>query len=429
MRVIYLTHRFLPEHFRGTEVWTFELAKEMQARGNEVLVVCLRELPKPDKIFAVWEQYSGLPVAKICKHLTPENFEGYFFDPEIDKIWLEILDDFKPDLVHSTYFLGGLSLGMTQAVLARVPLFITITDYSAICARGQLLDRDFKPCAGPRGGIRCIYCLFGRNWIFSNQILDRWARDYLPQEISLLKSPEGLSSIRKREQAVREILNNAKAVIFSHPYTKRVFKKNGLKIKNSQIMDFGINFERFLGHKKTSSHRLRIGFIGQILPHKGLHILVEALSKIKEQDSFELLIYGSISNSEEKRYFESLGIGGIKHCRWLGVFDYNLMNSVLEGIELLVVPSLWAENCPLVPKYALITGTWLLVSDAPGILAKTEGEGIISFKIGDPDMLKRKIEWLIKEKLWKKPLKPKPELLVSIQEQGGWLEKIYQEGI
>jgi len=429
MRIIYLTHRFLPEHFRGTEVWTFELAQAMQARGNEVLVVSIRELPKPEKIFVVWEQYSGLPVAKICKHLTPENFEGYFFDPEMDKNWLEIINDFKPDLVHSTYFLGGLSLGMTQAVLARVPLFITITDYSEICARGQLLDRDFKPCAGPKGGIRCIYCLFGRNWIFSNQILDKWAREYLPQEISLLKLPDELKLAKKRNQAVSEILNNAKAVFFSHPYTAKVFRNHRLKIKNSKIMDFGINFEPFLAHKKSISNRLRIGFIGQLLPHKGLHILVEALSKIKEQDSFELSIYGSISSSEEKRYFESLGLERIKHCRWLGVFDYHLMNSVLEGIDLLVVPSLWAENCPLVPKYALITGAWLLLSDAPGILAKTEGEGIIFFKMGQPDLLREKIEWLIKEELWKKPLKPKPELLVSIQEQAGWLEKIYQEGI
>jgi len=417
-------HRFLPDYFRGSEVYTFKLADEMRRRGHNVLVACLRE-SQSEKPALFQDEYKKIPVMRILKKIDPADFEKYFFDTQMDKLFFQIVNDFQPDIIHAIYFLGGLSLGMLEQVKEKAPVFITITDYSPLCPRGQLLDKNLKPCPGPRRGIRCLDCLFEKNWVFSHSLLDKIAVNLFPVWISNWKSSDELELIRKRWQAIERILCSAQRVIFAHPHTLKIYQKNKMMVNNPFLLDFGVNFKPYIGHRKTSSARLRIGFIGQILPHKGLHILVSALAQIAQQDDFELIIYGAVELEEEKNYFKSLELDRIKNWRYQGTFDYSEMNKILSGIDLLVVPSLWKENCPLIAKYAILTGTRLYISDQPGILPKINGEGIEVFK--NINQLKDKIERLIKSGDWKKPIKPNYELVMNIKEHTQILEKIYQE--
>ena len=423
MKILYLVHRFLPDHFRGSEVYTFELARQMTLLGHRVLVVSLRESENPEPEILT-EEYQGLRVARILKKLNPGNFQDYFFDARMDELFWGLCRDFQPDLIHSIYFLGGLSLGMLEKIPGKIPLVLTITDYSPLCPRGQLLDGNLNPCPGPRKGLRCLGCLFEKRWLFSQPALDRFAVNYFPLWLAQIKTSPELKLIQKRWQAVERIFQQARKVIFAHPHTLKIYLKNRLKPAQWEILDFGVNFAPYLSHKKTASERLRIGFIGQLLPHKGLHLLVEALSEIPQQEKFELLIYGEMKYPQEKKYFESLALGRIKHWRFLGSFDYGKMNQVLEGIDLLVVPSLWAENCPLVPKYALLTGTGLLISAQPGILPKGKGEGIWIFK--DQKELKEILEQILKNQFWKAPAPAHPELVMNMEIHARILERIYQ---
>jgi len=422
-----LTHRFPPEHFRGTEVYTFELAREMQTLGDEVLVVALRELKEPAPLSTVRDEYRGVNVERICKKIKPDNFEDYFFDPQMDRIFEDITGDFQPDIIHATYFLGGLSLGMSLASAQEKKLVMTITDFSSLCPRGQMLDRNLTICYGPREGVKCLYCLFDKSWLFENMRLDKWAREYMPIWLGNWRASPELDLIKKRDKAIRKIFKEARAVIFAHPLTLLTFNRSGLKVHHPKLLDFGVDDTPFQAHEKSPSARLRIGFIGQILPHKGLHILADALAGISDQDSFELKIYGSLADPAEKSYFDSLGLERIKHQQWLGTFDLGQMNEVLKGIDLLVVPSLWQENCPLVPKYALLTGTRLLLSDQPGILTNTESKGITLFKSGDAVSLRGAIEGLLKSKDWMRKIEPEPGLVVRMKEHAEMVKKIYLE--
>ncbi len=426
MRILYLTHRFPPDHFRGTEVYTWQLAREMQSRGHEVLVVALREPAAPAPLATVRDEYAGVKVERICKRLRPDDFEGYFFDPDMDRVFVDILEDFSPELIHATYFLGGLSLGMSLEAARQKKLLVTITDYSSLCPRGQMLDRNLTMCYGPREGVKCLYCLFDKSWLFQNPKLDQWAREYLPTWLGNFREIPELNLIKKRDRAIAGVLHSAQAVIFAHPLTLLTFNRNQIKVHHPQLLDYGIDYTPFREHRKIPSDHLRIGYLGQILPHKGLHTLVEALAGIPEQDEFELKIYGSLADPAEKSYFDSLGLDRIKRQAWLGTFDLSLMNKVLEALDLLVVPSIWPENCPLAPKYALLTGTRLLISDAQGILVKAEGEGIDFFPIGNADRLREKIHNLIQTGAWQARLEPSAGLVVRIQDHAARLEKLYR---
>jgi glycosyltransferase involved in cell wall biosynthesis len=427
MKILFLTHRFPPDHFRGTEVYTFELAQEMQRLGHEVLAVALREADQPGKISIVRDAYQDVKVARICKNLNPADFLSYFFDPEMDKIFEQIVSEFRPDLVHATYFTGGLSLGMTTEAARQKKLIVTITDYAALCPRGQFLDRNFYMCAGPRQGVRCLFCLFDRLWLFKSPGLDRLARDYFPVALGAAKNHPELGWLQKRNDAIQNILTEANAVVFSHPLTKYIFDRNRANTHNPHLLDFGVNFAHFENHRKPPSGRIRIGFIGQVLQHKGLHLLVDALAEIRDQESFELLIYGSLGHPFEKQYFDSLRLERVRNQRFLGAFDYSEMNAVLQGIDLLVLPSIWPENCPLTPKYALLTGTRLLLSDQAGILVKTDLSVVDYFRTGDAKALQQQLETIIASGKWREPLEPRRDLVMSIRDHAQQLLKIYQE--
>ncbi|MBI4483391.1 MAG: glycosyltransferase, partial [Acidobacteria bacterium] len=43
MRILYISHLFLPAHYGGTELYTYYLAKEARRRGHEVQVVCCED--------------------------------------------------------------------------------------------------------------------------------------------------------------------------------------------------------------------------------------------------------------------------------------------------------------------------------------------------------------------------------------------------
>ena len=425
MRILYLTHRFPPEHFRGTEVYTWELAREMMLRGHEVLTVALRELPAAAPLSTVRDEYAGVKVERICKHLRPDDFEGYFFDPAMDRVFADIVEDFSPEVIHATYFLGGLSLGLGLEAARRKNLFVTVTDYSSLCPRGQMLDRNLTMCYGPREGVKCLYCLFDKSWLFQNPRLDQWARERLPAWLGNWREIPELDLIKKRDRAIAEILHSARAVIFAHPLTLLTFNRNQIKVHHPRLLDYGVDYAPFQKHQKSPSDRLRIGYIGQILPHKGLHILAEALAGMADQDGFELKIYGSLADPAEKSYFDSLGLDRIQHLKWLGTFDLSLMNQVLEQLDLLVVPSIWPENCPLVPKYALLTGTRLLISDAQGILLKPEAEGLEVFPSGDALKLRGKLEKILQTGAWRTRLEPAAGLVVRMSDHGAALLKLY----
>jgi len=99
-------------------------------------------------------------------------------------------------------------------------------------------------------------------------------------------------------------------------------------------------------------------------------VLAEAIDSIPEAGT--LICHGSHGDPGVEAYLNSFDEyrGRIE---FRGNFAFEQMNEVLEGIDVLVAPSLWQENCPLTVKYAIATGTWAVLADQPGMVARREG--------------------------------------------------------
>ncbi len=426
MRILYVTHSFPPHHWRGTEVYTFELAREI-SQSHEVSVLYLLDEEAGEKPQVRKGDYQGLRVIQIVKRLKPWDPGDYFFDSEMDILFKEVLSDYSPDVIHFTYFLGGFSTGfLSIAKGKKAKVVVTITDFAAFCPRGQLIDQDFQPCAGPRKCLRCLRCLFDQSILFQNKTLDRFAREYFPTGLSRLINNPGLELLQRRIQSVSKGLDGADHVIFSNSNTRRVFEKQGFSFKKSHVIDFGIDTRAYENHKKTSSEKMRLGYIGQILPHKGLQTLAQAIQGIPS-DRFRLILYGSMDAPGTREFFESLHISSGNAIEQRGVFEFSRMNDVLKEIDVLVVPSIWQENSPLIVKYGLATKTRMILSDAPGILAGAQKcAGIYRFPTRDSLALREIILRLMDTGEWKNPLELQQPLITDISEHGAIVEKLYR---
>src|SRR5205085_3311440 len=102
-------------------------------------------------------------------------------------------------------------------------------------------------------------------------------------------------------------------------------------------------------HRRAEARRsgpLRIGYVGTLVWHKGVHVLIDALRDLPT-GACELMIFG---NPEVfPAYVAELRVraAGLP-VHFMGAFERAAVDEAYAGMDVVVVPSLWLENSPLV---------------------------------------------------------------------------------
>jgi glycosyltransferase involved in cell wall biosynthesis len=159
--------------------------------------------------------------------------------------------------------------------------------------------------------------------------------------------------------------------------------------------------------KKSASSRLRVGYIGQIAPHKGVHLLVEAFRKLEGVSSqAQLKIYGDVQQFPD--FYQRLQnmANNHQHIQFLGTFDNRRISEIYREIDVLVVPSIWYENSPNVILEAFAHQTPVITSNLGGMaeLVTDQKTGLL-FKPQDSDDLAKQLHSVIRN----------PKLLIEME--------------
>jgi glycosyltransferase involved in cell wall biosynthesis len=128
--------------------------------------------------------------------------------------------------------------------------------------------------------------------------------------------------------------------------------------------------------------KLRFGFLGQIIPTKGVHALIEAFLTEELQDC-ELWIAGREDNPyahELRRRTQT-----VQNIRWLGFVE---PTKLFQDIDVLVVPSIWHDAAPLVVMEAAGHGVPVLGSSRGGIPELIPPGAGWTFDPGEPGALR-----------------------------------------
>jgi glycosyltransferase involved in cell wall biosynthesis len=176
---------------------------------------------------------------------------------------------------------------------------------------------------------------------------------------------------------------------------------------------------------KNDSRRLRIGFIGQVIPMKGVDLLLKAVQLMGMDSPIEVKIYGDLQKNPE--YGKELVAlkGNDERISFLGTFDNSKMGEVMMEIDVLVVPSSWYDF-PLVVSSALATRTPVIATDLPGMneLIEHEKNGLL-FARNDWKALAAQIKRLIDEKDLLLRLKEGIEPVKTVAEMSDEYQEIY----
>jgi len=152
------------------------------------------------------------------------------------------------------------------------------------------------------------------------------------------------------------------------------------------LLRFGVDRALFSGARSPSPDgRLRVGFLGTLVPLKGPHVLLEAWSRVPTalRARGRLVLRGPARHG--KAYQDQLlDLARRSGAEIPGPLARADVPAFLHATDLLVVPSLWFENSPLTIQEAMVCRTPLCVSDLGGMAELVvPGETGLRFPAGD----------------------------------------------
>ena len=151
----------------------------------------------------------------------------------------------------------------------------------------------------------------------------------------------------------------------------------------------------FLQNQRSRTKNVqRITYIGQLKRQKGIHLLLEAFSKLKNQNLKLIIVGKGPEKNNLIQLSKSLGISSRVSFTEL---DYSKIKNHLDSCDILIQPSLWPEASSRVIIEAMSRGCVPIVS---GVGANRElvcDEGLI-FEKGKINELIKKLKSLIYNK-------------------------------
>jgi glycosyltransferase involved in cell wall biosynthesis len=416
MRILLTTHQFFPQFVAGTEILTRSVAHELIKRGHVVHVLAghpgSASLSDEDR-FDEYD-FEGIHVYRFHHAYTAMGGQvsmievGY--DNHLGADYFErILLNFKPDVVHF-FHLNRLGTGLIDRVVkAGVPRFMTPTDFWTICPTGQLLLGDGSLCAGPSPHVgNCLKHLaqsVENEWLgkFFNLIPTAGVDLLVKVTInsSLLKYPkqEEVVAIVNRLPVNISRLNHLDGLLVPNKFMKEFLIRHGVEPGLIYEGAFGVDINSPIENKQYKSHqaKLRIAFIGTLAPHKGCHILIDAF-KMLPDNSATLKIYGQLTDFPDYvRELKALA-SMQKSIDFCGTFPNSKITQIFKDIDVLVIPSIWYENTPLVLHSAQAAQCPVVVSNLPGLteVVQQDENGLL-FITGNSVDLARQLHRLISE--------------------------------
>jgi len=386
MNILLAVHQFYPDSSYGTETLTLDTAQELMRRGHKVTVFTGFHTKQPLSDSERFDSYvyRGISVDRFYHHRVPMGCQENVAEAEHNNTFFagyfrNYLKQLKPDVVHC-FHMHRMSASMIDVCHeAGIPIVMTPTDFWLVCPTFQLLLPDKSLCAGPdANGVNCLRHVVSlsqsRSVNVAFSLLPNWIVASMIRRVNKVTSaPQGLLSqvqaLSRRPQFLKERFRKLDRVFVPSRFLARVLEENGFASDNTIFSQYGIDMSHGYQAKTSDGEqgKLRIGFIGSILEHKGVHILVKAIRLLEDCETVELRIYGK--TEESPAYTKALKeiADGDERIKFCGTFPNGQIGTIFASLDVLAVPSIWYENTPLVIYSAQAAGCPVIASNLGGM--------------------------------------------------------------
>jgi len=443
MKILYVLHKFLPRYFSGTEIYTYNLAREMQRRGHAVRICCAEEVEKGTgyRIEAQDDTYNDLKVHRISfnRKKTPDIIRFAYNNPMVADHLRSYLSASQPDIVHITSFLNLSASIIDPIKSSALPAVFTATDFWSFCPKSNFLAFDLSLCSRAEP-TKCLACIISLSRVYDaflsklkiSPLLTAKTLSLLTHIPGLKNNPylKGRAALEERPTYLKKELGRLDIVITPNRFLRNFFLDMGLAPQKVLVSEFGINAEWIKPHDDRSPEKpIRFGYIGILAQLKGVEILIRSFLSVSSSPPATLTIYGD--NSHYPHYARSLINLAANNAAvsFKGTFTPEKLGEVLAKIDVLVVPSLWYENNPLVVSSAFAAGVPVVASDVPGISHLVEdGVNGFLFRRGDEEALTKCLRRFVQEPGILSKFRGNVAPVKSITENGAELESLYLNG-
>ena len=389
MRILQVIHGYPMRYNAGSEVYTQGLSQALAER-HEVHVFTRQEnsfLPE----YAIHRE-TDHSCPRITLHVInmARARDGYRH-PAVDDAFVALLDQVRPQVVHVGH-LNHLSTSLVFAARHRgIPVVFTLHDYWLMCPRGQFIQmypqdpsdtwavcdgQDDRKCAE-----RCYSRYFGGNPEQHEQDAAYWT-----------------GWVGRRMAHIREVCDAVDVFIAPAMYLLRRFRDDfGIPTRKLVYLDYGFHLDRLMGRERIGGEPFTFGYIGTHIPAKGVDHLIRAFGEITGE--FQLRIWGrdrGVETAGLKALARDLPGSAGSRVEWMGEYrNPDIVPEVFNRCDAIVVPSIWAENSPLVIHESLQAGVPVISADYGGMAEYVHHEenGLL-FDHRDAESLSRQMQRL-----------------------------------
>ena len=186
------------------------------------------------------------------------------------------------------------------------------------------------------------------------------ARGLARRRLAALGPPE----IEARLEAARATMAAMALVVAPSRSLAKELSRLGLDGAPVEVSDYG--FAPLPEVPRTpGDERLRLGFVGTPVWHKGVHVLLEALRELPPA-RVDLEIVGCLDTFPDYAARLKRAASGLP-VRFTGSVPRARVAEIYARVDVLVVPSLWPENSPLVIHEAFQAGVPVVGARSGGI--------------------------------------------------------------
>ncbi|MNJ97612.1 Spore coat protein SA [compost metagenome] len=349
MKILLITDYFYPNTAGGTEKYIYLLAKF---------------LPKNYKV-------SILSISETANSATYENLEIFYIKPNSDHrrntirglrppnnllAFEKFIDTQKPDIVHFHTLTTNFNTYHFKICFKKgIPTYFSSHIPGHICLRGDLMLHGKAACDGKISVLKCGLCIAKNLEVNPIKLSARFLFN-----IFAMNSP-----IRLRKKLLKEVESNTTKIITVSEWQKEFLIKNGIDSGHIRICRQTAQSSEI---KKEDSSTTRLGYLGRIDPIKGLHLLINAMSKLDETHKISLHIAAVYPPPQFMQYFETLKKDSeqIVNCTWQFDLKESEIKSFFANIDYLIVPSLWLETGPFVIYESLSYKTPVIATNLGG---------------------------------------------------------------
>jgi GT2 family glycosyltransferase len=274
--VLHVVHGWSPWAHGGTELYAKWLGAR-QVQNREVAVYA--RIEDPDRLLGEAKEHfdHGMRVRLVVNNFAQRNpvSRNALHSTVLARDFARLLDEVRPGVIHFHHLAGHCASLLHVARRRGVPIVLQLQDWWPICHRVNLFHRNGTLCTGP-SPLKCSNCL---------------PMTRLPGHA--LWNPLLYAG---RATMFHTLLPKVDALVmgsrFIHDtYRHWGFLPSGVPI---HVVPYGIETagaSRAREEELRPGGRVRFGYLGSLLPHKGVHLAIQAFEGI-DPDRATLDVWG-----------------------------------------------------------------------------------------------------------------------------------------